>query len=196
MTPSIKPTSTTWTLRFKFARTTILLHVDPLQPLPSVRAELLKAVQQTFPSGSMHGTTIPESESDIMLARPVDDADLELGWEALEVDDLALGDEESVKGKGKAKKNKITDCPQGAGLRDGGVVAFKFRSQAGGEGEQVMEDSDEEEEKEDWESTGQTLVGEPVAEKWNVVVPTMEETYRDEEGEEHDLPVLKPRNAT
>ena len=147
----------------------------------------------------MHGATIPESESDILLARPVDEADLELGWEALEVDALTLGDDESVKGKGKAKKNKITDCPQGAGLRDGGVVAFKFRSQAGGEREKEMEDSDgDEEEKEDWESNGQTLVGEPVAEKWNVVVPSMEETYRDDEGEDGDgdIPVLMPRNAT
>ena len=203
MTPSINPTSLSWTLRLKYDRTTILLHVDPLQPLAAIRGELLKAIRQTNPCGQFYGVAIPESEADILLARQVDEGDLDFGWELLEQDDenmLALvDDEEGAKGKRKAgglkaAKNKLTDCPQGAGLRDGGVVAFKFRgqSQVHSQTEKVMEDSDEEA---DGAFDEKTLVGDSVAEKWNVVVPTMEETYRDED-EEGAVPVLMPRNAT
>ncbi|KAK5130565.1 hypothetical protein LTR08_001945 [Meristemomyces frigidus] len=193
MTPAIAINSTTWTLRCKHHRTTLLLHVDPLQPLSSVRAELLKALQQTHPSGTLNGAVIPDHEADILLARQLTHDDLSLSWEALDQDnELGNADEQSAKGKGKvggraAKSNKLTDCPQGAGLRDGGVVAFKFRSRAA----RVMEDSDGEEQE---SLDGETLVGAPVAERWDVVVPTMEETYRDEEDEA--VPVPLPRNAT
>ncbi|KAK4542852.1 hypothetical protein LTR36_006041 [Oleoguttula mirabilis] len=205
MTPAIKLNSTTWTLRFKHHRTTILLHVDPLQSLSSVRAELLKAVQQTCRDGQLNGQSIPDSETDVLLARPVDINDLTAGWEPLDRDDdlaTALEEEKSSsKGKGKAgisktKPAKLTDCPQGAGLRDGGVVAFKFklRAQPAAAERDAVEDSDDEE----WEKLdGETLVGEADAEKWDVVVPTMEETYRDEEeGEEDEIPVPQPKNAT
>ncbi|KAK5122583.1 hypothetical protein LTR85_003846 [Meristemomyces frigidus] len=204
MTPAIKLTSTTWTLRFKHHRSTVLLHVDPLQSLSSVRAELLKAVLQTRPDGTLNGHAIPDSEADVLLARPADINDLSLGWEPLDRDDDladALEEEKSSsKGKGKAGASKtkaatITDCPQGAGLRDGGVVAFKFKSQqARVEGDAVI-DIDEE----GWEKLDEeTLVGKPVPEKWDVVVPTLEETYREdgEEGDEDEIPVPQPKSTT
>lgn len=58
------------------------------------------------------------------------------------------------------------DCPQGAGLRDGGIVAFKFRTEdeewgrVEGEGDEMVVAEDEAE-----------------REEWDVVVPTLEETY-------------------
>jgi len=206
MTPSIKLNSRTWTLRFKNHRSTILLHVDPLQQLNSVRAELLKAVRQSHPDGKLNGYAIPDDETDILLARPADINDLTLGWEPLEHDDSlddALVEEKSTgKGKGKAGsskaksgKDKLSDCPQGAGLRDGGVVAFKFKGQAQAEREAADEGIEvEDEEKLD----GETLVGTETAEKWDVVVPSMEETYGDGEegeGQEEDIPVPMPRNT-
>ncbi|KAH9828044.1 hypothetical protein Tdes44962_MAKER02594 [Teratosphaeria destructans] len=190
MTPSIKPTSKTWTVRFKHHRTTVLLHVDPLQKLSSVRAELLKAVQQTCPNGKLDGHTIPTNEADILLARPSDINNLSLGWDPLQHDpdlDAALTEADTGKGKGKASvsaapgksgKSQVTDSVQGAGLRDGGVVAFKFRSEGDGGAQAVDEGVDVEDED---RLDGETLVGEPVTERWDVVVPSMEEIYGDVE---------------
>lgn len=204
MTPAIKLNSTTWTLRCKHNRTTVLLHVDPLQSLSSVRAELLKAVQQTRPDGKLNGHVIPDTEDDVLLARPADINDLSAGWEPLEREDEfaeAMEEEKSSsKGKGKAgasksKATQVTDCPQGAGLRDGGVVAFKFRGQRAATERDAVVDSDDEEGLEKLD--GETLVGEPAAEKWDVVVPSLEETYKEEEGAEDDaIPIPQPKNAT
>jgi hypothetical protein len=58
------------------------------------------------------------------LGVPIDQWDLKKGWVALEV----LGDEEGDddrKGKSK-KKLAINSSPQGAGLRDGAALAFRF----------------------------------------------------------------------
>ncbi|KAK5109153.1 hypothetical protein LTR62_007515 [Meristemomyces frigidus] len=183
MTPSITPSPHTWTLRLKHNRSTILLHVDPLQNLHSVRAELLKAVRATNPSGSFHGHTIPQHESDILLARAVDSNDLTLGWESLEKGEEELELVEDRKGKGKASavqasKDKMTDCPQGMGLKDGGVLAFKFRT-----GDDEARERGDEFEAED-ELAGENLVGNEAAEDWDVVVPSMEETYGDVESGE------------
>lgn len=180
-----KPTPQTWTLRLKHHRTTILLHVDPLQSLSSIKSELLKAVSQTHPDGTLNNVTIPQRASDVMLAKPVDINDLEAGWESLEpkgVIDGVFEDEGAGKGKGKVSmvknnktaatggKNALRDCPQGVGLRDGGVVAFKFRVQDAEkdgrvrgdvDGDAVIDIGEEEEENE----------------KWDVVVPSLEETY-------------------
>ncbi|KAK5722753.1 hypothetical protein LTR15_005986 [Elasticomyces elasticus] len=190
MTPTIRPKPTTWILRFKHHRTTVLLHVDPLQSLAAIRAELLKAVTQTNPSGRLNGHTIPQDANEVLLARPSDSQDLSLGWESLEVHEVEGASREDGKGKGKAvvgsstgakrgSKDKLVDCPQAVGLQDGGVVAFKFRS----EFTAAARDEDEgiEVDEEYGGLDGETLVGEGAGtpEKWDVVVPTMEETYGD-----------------
>lgn len=182
--PPIQPNARTWTLRLKHHKTTILLHADPIQKLSSLRAELLAALQQTNPSGELNGHPIPTSADDILLARPVDINDLRQGYTRLE-QKTPFADDADAKGKGKAStavatpgagakgKGKLTDCPQGVGLRDGGVVAFRFR----GEDDGVKGDRDGEEGfemlEEDREGGG---------EAWDVVVPTIEETYAEEDG--------------
>lgn len=180
MTPSIQISPRTWTLRFKHHRSTILLHVDPLQNFPSIRAELLKAVKQTHPDGELNGISIPASANDILLARPVDGNNLNAGWKQLEKDDDALfAEDEKGKGKGKVSvakakgRESVGGCPKDAGLSNGGIVALKFREEmvgsvdGGEDGEGDLE--------------GDTLVGEP--ERWDVVVPTVEETYGDQDAE-------------
>jgi len=189
MTPAIQPNPRTWTLRFKHHRTAILLHVDPLQKLSSVRAELLKAIQQTSRDGKLNGHDIPSTESDILLARPKDGVDLSQGWEPLAVDDTFSANDEGGKGKGKAtvtsssnrsSKDKLLDCPQGAGLREGGVVAFKFRS----EQEAQLRDAKDEaiDVDEDEKLDGELLKDSSVEETWDVVVPSLEETYWEQGG--------------
>jgi hypothetical protein len=75
---------------------------------------------------------------------PIDKNDLTQGWVALEIARMQNGDGESVGGKG----DKMNETPKGAMLRDGGVLAFKFR-----EGGDEEEDDGE----------------------WDVVVPSYEE---------------------
>ncbi|TKA31674.1 hypothetical protein B0A50_01752 [Salinomyces thailandicus] len=207
MTPAIPLHSRTWTLRFKNQRSTVLLHVDPLQQLSSVRAELLIALQQTHPDGMLHGQRLPDTDEDILLARPADIHDLTLGWDPLARDEAlenALAEESNSTGKGKGKagasgkaksaKDKLSDCPQGAGLRDGGVVAFKFKSQAAAERDEGIEVDEHD------GLDNDMLVSAPDKERWDVVVPTMEETYGDGEAGmgnlEDDIDVPMPTNAT
>ncbi|KAK5165789.1 uncharacterized protein LTR77_008712 [Saxophila tyrrhenica] len=176
----------TWTLRFKSHRTTILLHIDPIQTFPSVKRDLLEALTQTNPSGTFNGHQIPQNSEAIVLGKPVDINDLTRGWETIQTS--GSGDSESSgKGKGKAGsatpakasgKNQVQDCPQGAGLRDGGIVAFKFRGQDESERADRTQGEDEDEivvAKEDQINKE--------GEQWDVVVPTLEETYGDQVAE-------------
>nr|POE92365.1 hypothetical protein CFP56_70436 [Quercus suber] len=172
MTPSISISPRTWTLRFKHHRSTIILHVDPLQKFPLVRAELLKAIQQTNVGGQLNGVDVPSDCDAILLAKLKDNNNLRSGWEQLEKNDEDLFADDDMKGKGKAKapakssnKSAVRDCPQGAGLRDGSMVAFKFKSEAQAEGNGILDD--------------EPFLSEP--ETWDVVIPSMEETYGDQD---------------
>ncbi|SMQ45090.1 unnamed protein product [Zymoseptoria tritici ST99CH_3D7] len=161
---STKPTPHTWTLRFKHNRSTILLEVDPLQTLLSVRADLLQALQESNPNGELNKQKIPSNPEAIVLGRAVDRNNLKLGFETIKKDTS----EPDPKGKGKAAvtgggKSRtvgadVMDCPQGAGLKNADVVVFKFKT--------GNEDHD---------------VDELQAEEWDVVIPTMEDTYGDDE---------------
>jgi hypothetical protein len=161
-----KPSPASWTLRFKHSNFTVLLEVDPLQKLSTVRSELLHALQESNPSGEIYGHKIPQQPDDILLGRAIDRNKLHLGY--TDIDKDATESSADVTGKGKAAVGalkakpgvgKLTDCPQGAGFRNGDVVAFKFRG-----------DEDVEE----------------VVEKWDVKIPSMEETYGDEDAAARD----------
>lgn len=164
----VEPSPRTWTLRFKHNRSTILLEVDPLQKMSLVREELLQALNETNASGTINGLRIPPNPDHIKLGRAVDRNNLTLGYTSIdnEFDDSGAGSGKgkgksavgTTSGKAKASANGVNDCPQGAGFRNGDVVAFKF---ANG-------DDDEPEDEDD------------VAEKWDVVVPTLEDTYGDD----------------
>ena len=200
--PNANPPPRTWCLRFKLNRTTILLHVDAQQPFASIRAELLAALRATNPSGVLKGTLrdgtpveypLPESAEDIALAKPKDINDLNAGWETIgdANEDLLFDDElgfVSAKGRGKGKEaaggaakqkqsaaKSVNDCPQGAGLRDGGAVAVRFRWADEKARRQRLIDGDL-----DVDEIAKEGMGIDDA-PWDVVVPTMEETYGDEE---------------
>jgi hypothetical protein len=155
--PNANPPPRTWCLRFKLNRSTIVLHVDAQQTFASVRAELLTALQATHPSGIFKGTLrdgtpveypLPANPEDIALAKLIDINDLNAGWETIgdSNEGLYFDEDFSSKGRGKGKEvaavaakqasaKSVNDCPQGAGLRDGGVVAMRFRlARKGGRG--------------------------------------------------------------
>ena len=199
--PDSSPPPRSWCLRFKLNRTTILLHIDALQTLASVRAELLGALQATHPDNIFKGTTrentpiaypLPASAEDIALAKPTDPYDPNSGWEAIgdDLEDGLIFDEDVVstgKGKGKAsaassstrgasssRKSDVNDCPQGAGLKDGSVVAFRFRlPEEKARRQRLIEGSL------DVDEIARDGMGDDA--DWDVVVPSMEETYGEED---------------
>lgn len=146
--PLDHPKPDTWTLRFKSNKTTVVLYADKTQTLASLKTELLHALNVTIPDGALHGNRIPTSAEDVLLGRLVDPNNIELGWMSIELDapntetDMFNDDEAAGKGKGKArpKTGSYKDCLLGAGLRDGSIVAFKFR---GAEGAKADDDVDE-----------------------------------------------------
>jgi hypothetical protein len=145
------PTPTTWTLRLKSHRTTVLLHIDPLTPFTTIKKTLHTALTETGLSPFEGGPEIslPSSPEEIQLGRPRDPLDASQGfvlgeWESAQSDDEVdiedVAEESKGKGKGKGKaaassaaaKGKgrksegAGDCPKGAGLKDGAVLAFRW----------------------------------------------------------------------
>jgi hypothetical protein len=142
-----QPTPSTWTLRLKSHRTTVLLHIDPLSTFATIKATLYAALSDTGLQATEHGPSIdlPDSASDIQLGRPLDPLDPGAGfalgeWEAQpDDDDVAIEDEDKGKGKGKAAQGKTgsgRDCPKGAGLKDGAVLAFRWEGMEGTDGDE------------------------------------------------------------
>jgi len=195
--PNANPPPRTWCLRFKLNRSTILLHVDAQQTFASIRAELLAALQATNPDGIFKGSLrdgtpvqypLPATPDDIALAKPRDINDLNAGWETIgDFNEGLYFDEDfgsKARGKGKetaavaAKQTSATsvnDCPQGAGLRDGGAVAIRFRLADEKARRQRLNDGDLD--VDEIAKDGMGIDDLP----WDVIVPTMEETYGDEE---------------
>lgn len=152
------PSPLTWTLRLKYNKGTTLLHVDPLQSFTSIKAELLRALHQIYPNGALpDGTTLPASSQEVLLAKPVDVNDHSQGWTRL-AEDEAKDDEDLETTKSKSSKKRKNDaesslsCPKGAGLKEGSVLAYKFRSGQDDEG-LGLED-----------------------ERWDVVIPNYEDS--------------------
>lgn len=185
------PNPKDWILRFKSNHTTVLLHVDPLQSFTSIKQEILKALAQTHPEGVLNGYPIPQNANDVLLARPHDVNDLNQGFESIEPKLSSLGsDSDAVvgagKGKGKApvvnskaasgrgSKAQWKDCPQGAGLRDHGIVAFKFRR----EEDEALPSVEQDEDDDGIVVSKEDMRG--LVEEWDVVVPSFEETYGEE----------------
>ena len=131
---STEPSPHTWTIRLKHHKTTILLHVDPLQTLATLKKELLAILNEMAPNG-FHGYTPPSTPSDIRLARPVDPLDLSQGWDTLDdgsqdLDDPFNNDDDDVP-KPKTKKTLESENLRAYGIKDNAVLAFRFRSEKG-----------------------------------------------------------------
>ncbi|KAI9742882.1 MAG: hypothetical protein M1818_003611 [Claussenomyces sp. TS43310] len=139
----------TWTLRFKHGRITILLYIEPLTPFATLKSDLLDTLRERYPLGlpaPSNGsgtvpeiqphTQIPDSIEDIALGVPVDECDAGKGWQELVLMNGGTG---------------IRDSPKSLGLKDRGMVAFRFKK-----GDEM-------------EGAGESL--------FEVTLPTYEETY-------------------
>ena len=125
--PPVTPHAGLWTLRFKQSKTTVLLFVDKGQSLSSIKSDLLQALMLSGHQ-SFNGRALPSSADDIEFALPVDKNDLKQGWTSL---DSRFSTERVDKGrrsKGDVANGTLDDSPLGLGLKDGGVLAFRFRA--------------------------------------------------------------------
>lgn len=104
-------------LRFKHGLHTILLFVDPLQPVSAMTALLLDVLRERYPDGELTSTQgtmqIPPAGDDVELAygRMRDPGDPAEGWTRLEV--------------------KPSDTPARKGIRDGEALAFAVAREDG-----------------------------------------------------------------
>lgn len=163
---SVNPTPRTWTIRFKYHKSTVLLHVNPDQSIESLKENLLYALRDVKPSPNfLNGRSPPSSISQIQLAMPRNALNVSEGWEyfdespGFEIEDEDDGESKGKsKGKGKAKTESSGLTVREAGIRDNGVLAFRWRDE-----ESAVGPGDADEPMEDGE--------------WDVVIPTFDDSY-------------------
>jgi hypothetical protein len=103
-------------------------------PFAILKDELLSVLRERYPKGLPKPTRpheylpVPNSIADVALAIPVDQHDMTKGWEALELSD---------------SKGKTKDSPKSKGLKDGGVLGFRFRSEDEDEDEDEKGDGED-----------------------------------------------------
>ncbi|KAF7119243.1 hypothetical protein CNMCM5793_008991 [Aspergillus hiratsukae] len=145
------------TLLFKKHKTTVLLMLPPHETITTAQEMLLKALQSRGIK-EINGDSVPQDFSEIEFGVAVDKNDLEKGWSKLEsaMPELENGGT-SKRGAGKRTSLKAAD------IRNGQVIAFRFRKSP--EQPERHGDLDIDAELED--------------PGWDVVVPSLD----DEEGE-------------
>ncbi|RHZ55524.1 uncharacterized protein CDV56_108079 [Aspergillus thermomutatus] len=145
------------TLLFKKHKTTVLLMLPPHETITTAQETLLKALQSRGIK-EINGDAVPQDFSEIEFGVPVDKNDLEKGWSKLEIamPELENGGA-SKRGAGKRTSLKAAD------IRNGQVIAFRFRTSR----EQSEKDGDLDIDL-DLEDPG-----------WDVIVPSLD----DDEGE-------------
>ncbi|KAJ9636347.1 hypothetical protein H2199_008022 [Coniosporium tulheliwenetii] len=153
------------------ARTTVLLHIDPLQSLSSLKTELLRALRDTQPDGTLNGVALPTEAEEIVLGKPRDVHDLAQGWVRIgEGEEQLSNGTGKGKGKGKAREvDGVEESVKGAGLRDNAVVAFKWGASAAKSRKEREGEPDDEGLELDEEVEGD--------DEWDVQVPKYEDTY-------------------
>lgn len=120
-----------------------------------IKQDLLDALRKTGRT-DIDGVIIPSDASRITFGLPVDKNDFSKGWVKLEIPETEVDDGASGKKKVGGKKSVLNASPQGAGLKDGAVLAFRF-----------LESGNEEDEGDLEEDAG----------KWDVMIPSYEDEY-------------------
>ena len=105
------------------------------QSFTSIKADLLGAIQE-LGLENINGNALPSSPEDIIFGLPVDKNDISKGWVALEIPEV---DEGSTKAKGVKKGSILNESPLGAALKNGDMLAFKFKDADAEEDDMVMD---------------------------------------------------------
>jgi hypothetical protein len=202
--PSVEdPDATSWTLRLKHHKTTVLLFATGQTPFGAIKQDLLSMLAVTHGSrsssnggsgaGTLNGHAIPTDPADVVLGVPKDANDLQSGWKTLKVLDAAAVEYDAAAaadGSSSRKKRRLgrgrdsgLDCPQGAGLRDGAVLAFKFRNRGAAAAAATTATRDAgrtrggDDDDDDGEEEGAEEEEEDEDEEWDVVVPSYDDEY-------------------
>lgn len=181
---STRPSPSTWTVRFKRHKTTVLLHADSQETIASIKQELLNALRETSSDGITEGTPLPDRPEEIYLARPRDINDHSAGWKRVaDCQGAGRGRGRAVPSKGKGKEKEGSSRPpkgvdaeslKTLGFKDNAVLAFKFASEVESEGDAKKRKADAMEEDE------LTFEGEDeddIQEHWDVMIPKWEDQY-------------------
>lgn len=151
-----KPDPQSLTLLFKQHKTTILLMLPPHGSITTAKEALIQALKARNLT-EINGDSVPDDPSAIELGVAVDKSDPEKGWTRLEVDVPGFND------GGKSKKGAVS--LQAADLRNGQVVAFRFRRSLQGDA-----------------GEGDVDAGLDLKDQgWDVVLPSLEEDEGEEE---------------
>ncbi|KAL9000986.1 MAG: hypothetical protein Q9169_000470 [Polycauliona sp. 2 TL-2023] len=145
--PLDKPSPQQLTLRFKCHKTTILLFVSPHDSFASIKSKLLDALKVANIT-QIQGQPLPTKSDDVLLGVLINLNDPGVGWTSLEIP-------EKDDKKGSKSSGVLNASPMGAGIKDGSMLAFKFRGDDSDADDLDMGDSE-----------------------WDVVMPT----FDDEEG--------------
>lgn len=119
------PDPSTWTLRFKLNRTTVILFVTPTQSFTSIKVDLLEAIKAAGLK-EINNIPVPSDPEDILFGIAQDRKDPKKGWTGLEIPEL---DNLTGAKKGVRQGSILNQSPQGAGLISGQAMAFKFRTE-------------------------------------------------------------------
>lgn len=106
------PTSRASTLLFKKHKITVLLVLQPHEPLTTAKEKLLQALKARNVT-EINGDLVPDDPDAIEFGMAEDRNDLDKGWTRLDADTKA--------------KTDAAGSLQAAGLQDGHPVAFRFR---------------------------------------------------------------------
>ena len=128
----------------KHHKTTVLLSAKPDTDFRAIKAELLRTLKLTYPSGQFNGHNIPSDPDDVFLGKLQNSSDPPKGWTTIDApetngDGMAATPASSTNGAKKRAKMVKLDGPQGAGLQDGAALAFQFRKVQPSRGDDKMD---------------------------------------------------------
>lgn len=127
--------------------------MEQTQSFPSIKSDLLWALKKCGHT-ELNGQPIPTNPEDVIFGVPVDKNDIAKGWVGLDIPAMETEDEAGNTKKVGGKDSVLNASPLGAGLKDGAMLAFKFKGEDAkmdGEGSELDES------------------------KWDVVIPSYED---------------------
>ena len=132
--------------------------MEPSQSFTSIKSDLLEAIKHAGLT-SLNGQDLPIDPENVVFGVPRDRNDVSKGWVGIDIP-LEVDDAVGQKRKLGGKKSVLNTSPLGAGLKDGAMIAFKFRKEGGRTDEEGTDLEDDD---------------------WDVMMPSYDEDYADKE---------------
>lgn len=101
--------------------------MDQSQSFTSIKQDLLEAILSTGLS-ELNGHPLPSDPDDVILGVPIDKNDSDKGWVKIRIPEAKEDEEGGHKSKKVKRDSVVNSSPLGAGLKDGSMVAFRFKT--------------------------------------------------------------------